>query len=83
MSARIVHGACGKSWTGLSVEHCPACHENFTGTSSGDRHRVNGECLPPGELRTRTGAAVLVLKQRVGFTVWGRPGTFNPREGTE
>ena len=80
MSQKIVHGACGRSWTGLSVEHCPACHENFSGTTAGDRHRVNGVCLNPAEIKNRNGEQVLVEKQRPGFTVWGRPGTFNPRE---
>lgn len=48
---------CGRSWTGSRAEHCPACHETFTGTPSGDRHRVgdHGEgsrrCLTRGEMQ--------------------------------
>lgn len=38
---------CGKSWTGLKPEHCPACHETFGGTTAGDRHRRNFTCLLP------------------------------------
>lgn len=51
---------CGASWTGLRIEHCPACHETFTGTTSGDRHRVGDHnvfvgpdrrrCLTPAEM---------------------------------
>lgn len=31
---------CGAWWTGLKVEHCTVCHQSFTGTNSGDKHRV-------------------------------------------
>lgn len=44
---------CGASWTGLRVEHCPACHETFTSTSSGDRHRVGDHAVSVGLDRRR------------------------------
>lgn len=54
---------CGISWTGLRIEHCAACHETFTGTSSGDRHRAGDHaislgpdrrrCLTPEEMRAK------------------------------
>lgn len=36
----IVHGACGKSWTGRTRSHCGACHETFSCESAANRHRV-------------------------------------------
>lgn len=54
---------CGAKWTGLRIEHCTACHETFTGTTSGDRHRVGDHaiyvgpkrrrCLTPDEMRDK------------------------------
>jgi hypothetical protein len=54
---------CGKTWTGLRIEHCTACHETFSGTTSGDRHRVGDSaiysgpdrrrCLTPDEMREK------------------------------
>lgn len=49
---------CGTTWTGKRVEHCTACHETFTGTSAGDRHRTGTyapmarRCLTLDEMRT-------------------------------
>lgn len=50
------HDPCGTEWDGTATQHCAACCETFTGTSSGDAHRV-GEfddgtrrCLTPGEM---------------------------------
>lgn len=55
----FTHPKCGKSWTGLKLEHCPICCETFTNTPAGDAHRV-GEfhdntrrCLTPEEMRSR------------------------------
>jgi hypothetical protein len=31
---------CERSWGGLRAEHCRVCHETFSGTTAGDRHRV-------------------------------------------
>ncbi len=54
---------CGAVWTGLRIEHCTECHETFTGTTAGDRHRVGDHaiftgpkrrrCLTPEEMRER------------------------------
>lgn len=44
---------CGTTWTGLRIEHCPECHETFTGTTSGDRHRVGDHALTTGPDRRR------------------------------
>lgn len=35
----IVHGECGKAWTGGRREHCPRCHETFNSTWAADQHR--------------------------------------------
>lgn len=54
---------CGATWGGLRTEHCAACHQTFTGTTSGDRHRVGDynqrtgptrrRCLTVAEMETR------------------------------
>jgi hypothetical protein len=46
-------GRCGKTWQGFRLEHCTVCHETFTGTGSGDRHRI-GPYWPAGLRRCRT-----------------------------
>lgn len=62
---RCIH--CEKTWTAMRAEHCPACHETFSGQKAGDRHRVGSflgrhgrRCIPAYLLRT-TG---LVLDSR-------------------
>lgn len=44
---------CGATWTGLRIEHCTECHETFTGTSSGDKHRVGDHAIFTGPTRRR------------------------------
>lgn len=44
---------CGATWSGHRIEHCPSCHETFTGTSAGDRHRVGDHALSKGPKRRR------------------------------
>jgi len=29
---------CGKTWTGMQLEHCMSCHETFNNTRAGDKH---------------------------------------------
>lgn len=41
------HPACDKTWAAKSYQHCPACCETFSGTSTGDAHRT-GTFDPPG-----------------------------------
>lgn len=46
---------CGARWTGLRMEHCTVCHRTFSGTSTGDAHRVgehgvSRRCLTDAEL---------------------------------
>ena len=36
---RFKCNVCGKSWTGVKMEHCRVCHETFNDTRAGDRHR--------------------------------------------
>lgn len=38
---------CGATWTGKRIEHCsaPGCHQTFTGTRAGDKHRT-GDYFP-------------------------------------
>jgi hypothetical protein len=35
------------------MEHCTACHETFSGTTAGDRHRVGEHSIPIGPNRRR------------------------------
>ena len=44
---------CEASWTGLRIEHCPSCHQTFTGASSGDMHRVGDHAVFEGRDRRR------------------------------
>lgn len=45
--------ACGKSWGGLRAEHCTVCHETFSGTTAGDRHRTGDHAVFVGPDRRR------------------------------
>lgn len=54
---------CEKIIIGHKPEHCPVCHETFTGTKPGDMHRVGRHgvasgpdrrrCLTPAELESK------------------------------
>lgn len=44
---------CGAEWTGLRIEHCDACHQTFSGTTAGDRHRVGDHAVSIGPGRRR------------------------------
>lgn len=44
---------CGATWTGYRIEHCTACHETFTGTTAGDKHRTGQHHLSTGPDRRR------------------------------
>lgn len=37
----------------MRIEHCAACHQTFTGTSSGDRHRTGDHAISLGPKRRR------------------------------
>lgn len=51
------HRPCGRSWTGLHIEHCAACCESFSGPTTGDAHRVGRHdarrCLTPDEMTAK------------------------------
>ncbi|WP_428844217.1 hypothetical protein [Brevibacterium celere] len=63
---------CGKSWGGRKPEHCTVCHETFSGTTAGDRHRrgeyPNRSCSTDG------------LVHNPDRDVWQLPGTWAERE---
>lgn len=54
---------CGTQYGGQRTEHCMACHQTFTNTGSGDKHRVGEHgvtegpdrrrCLTPDEMREK------------------------------
>lgn len=80
---------CPAKWTGLRIEHCAACHETFTGTKAGDRHRVGAygvttgpnrrRCLTVDEMRAITGRRGLpfyAVKTNVyGTRLWSQVGS--------
>lgn len=37
---KTIDPVCGKSWGGFRAEHCAGCHETFSGTTAGDKHRI-------------------------------------------
>lgn len=61
---------CGKQWGGLNAQHCTACHETFSSTSAGDKHR-RGEY--PGRYCT-TEELVYNAKR----DMWQMPGMWIP-----
>ena len=62
----IVHGACGRWWTGVERSHCGGCHETFTGLTAFERHRKGLRCNPPTEVG-------LVAREKPYGTLWGQP----------
>ena len=50
---------CGATWGGKRAEHCDSCHQTFSGTSAGDRHRVGD--FNDGSRRCRTVREMLDL----------------------
>ena len=42
VSQRFHCNVCGKSWTGMKMEHCKSCHETFNNTRAGDKHTFVG-----------------------------------------
>lgn len=76
---------CGATWAGMRIEHCPACHETFTGTRAGDKHRTGDHavfvgperrrCLSPAEMTERG----MVRNDRGVWTLGG----VNPWAGVD
>jgi hypothetical protein len=50
---RITHPGCEAVWSGLNIEHCAACHQTFSGTEAGDKHRVGDHGVTEGPNRRR------------------------------
>ncbi len=50
---------CGAEWGGAKLEHCTVCHETFTSTPAGDKHRTGG--FANGSRRCRTPEEMLAL----------------------
>lgn len=44
---------CRKTWGGLRAEHCRVCHETFSGSSAGDKHRTGDHGVFVGPERRR------------------------------
>ena len=45
--------ACVEPRAGGPQAHCATCHTTFGGVRGFDAHRVDGACVPPGELGMR------------------------------
>lgn len=54
---------CSKSWSGLNVSHCSACHETFSGVRLFDKHRVHygerGRCVDPATVTDLYGKRIM------------------------
>lgn len=69
----IMHGECGKTWTGLRRAHCPACHITFNSDSAAEKHRVgkpgiDRRCVDPATVG-------LVPVEQPWGTCWQAPGS--------
>ncbi|GAB3251722.1 FDXHR family putative zinc-binding protein [Kineosporia babensis] len=72
MSQLIYHGACGKSWTGLTRAHCSGCHATMVNSAFDKHQRIRGGrvvCLPPAEVG-------LVAREKSWGVLWGMPGGY-------
>lgn len=63
---------CGAVWSGHRAEHCTICHETFSGSTTGDAHRVgphdgNRRCLTGDEL---TALGLWAEPNQYGTPVW-------------
>jgi len=75
----ILHGECGRWWTGLGRAHCPACHEVFSCDSAAEKHRVGApgggrHCVSPWSV----GLAARGMPYGV---LWGWPAPDGVRVG--
>lgn len=65
---------CGATWFGLRIEHCQMCHQTFSGSTTGDAHRVGPHDLP-GQRRCLTapeleGLGLWLETNAYGTAVW-------------
>jgi hypothetical protein len=61
---------CGANWLGFRIEHCTLCHQTFSGSSTGDAHRVGPHpqrCLTAEEL---LGLGLWIETNKYGTEVW-------------
>lgn len=65
--------ACTAGWQPGRKCHCRGCGNNFSTPANFDKHRRNGECVPPDK-------AGLVMNQRGVYTMPGET-DFNARFG--
>lgn len=88
MATWYTHGTkCDKRWKTHRAEHCPACHETFSGTQTADAHRVGvhgvkegddrRRCLTPQEVRVgggkKTPGYPLKWNEAMGYWSVDRP----------
>lgn len=62
----IVHGECGRWWTGAERSHASCCHETFSSLSAFEVHRRGLRCNPPETVG-------LVAREKPFGTLWGWP----------
>lgn len=64
---------CGARWFGQRLEHCTVCHRTFSGTTTGDAHRV-GPYWPEGLRRCLTDDELTARGLWLDAGIWhGRP----------
>jgi hypothetical protein len=62
----IVHGECGRWWTGSERSHASCCHETFSSLSAFEAHRRGLRCNPPESVG-------LVAREKPFGRIWGWP----------
>jgi hypothetical protein len=68
-------GGCSTAYTGTRAEHCTSCHETFTNTVAGDRHRTGEHGVTTGARRRRCKTVLEMLTAgliRNGRGYWTR-----------
>lgn len=65
---------CPATWMGRKLEHCASCHETFTSTVAGDRHRVGLHGVSEGPERRRCADPAERGLVRNARGHWGLPG---------
>lgn len=90
MATWHTHGTkCDAKWKTLRAEHCTLCHQTFSGTTTGDAHRVGDHgvtkgprrrrCLPPEEVKIKRGKrGVFGLKWSEDRGYWAEDDPSNP-----
>lgn len=61
---------CHRSWTSKREAHCATCHNHFSNPGNFDIHRTGTGCIPPADVKTKTGKPKLRILVRALGPVW-------------